>query len=321
MYHRVTNAVSDPQLLCVTPRHFAEQLAVLSERYRILPLREFVARAEAGASLRGTAAITFDDGYADNLHEARPLLERFAAPATVFVATGYIGTRKEFWWDELERLLLQPGELPRSLAVEAGARIYAWNLGQDASYSAESCNRHLGWNVAQPTNPTRRHALYRDLHMLLSLQRTAQREQLLQAVRDWSGHGCEGRASHRALTEDETRTLAHGSLIELGAHTKTHPVLSMLPAHEQRAEIAASRDKLQTLTGRAIKTFAYPYGGLADYKRNTVKVVADLGFDAACSTFSNVITGPCDRLQLPRFTVRDWDGETMRARLQQWAGA
>src|SRR5690349_102650 len=70
MYHRITDATSDPQLLCVTPVHFAQHLAVLSEHYRVLPLREFTARAQSGASMRGTAAITFDDGYADNLHEA-----------------------------------------------------------------------------------------------------------------------------------------------------------------------------------------------------------------------------------------------------------
>src|ERR1041385_4728501 len=66
MYHRVTAAPSDPQLLCVTPQHFAEHLEVLSERYRVVPLRELAARAHAERSVRGLAAITFDDGYADN---------------------------------------------------------------------------------------------------------------------------------------------------------------------------------------------------------------------------------------------------------------
>ena len=61
--------------------------------------------------------ITFDDGYADVLHHAKPLLERHSVPATVFVATGAIGQRREFWWDELGGLFLQPGTLPEELEL------------------------------------------------------------------------------------------------------------------------------------------------------------------------------------------------------------
>src|SRR5690348_5921529 len=78
MYHRIADPLSDPQLLCVSPAHFAEHLAVIQERFEIVPLRELAARAQSGKSVRGTAAITFDDGYADNLHHAKPLLQRFA---------------------------------------------------------------------------------------------------------------------------------------------------------------------------------------------------------------------------------------------------
>ena len=51
--------------------------------------------------------VTFDDGYADNLWNAKPLLERYDVPAAVFVTTGYAGQDREFWWDELETLLLE----------------------------------------------------------------------------------------------------------------------------------------------------------------------------------------------------------------------
>jgi hypothetical protein len=59
---------------------------------------------------------------------------------------------------------------------------------------------------------------------------SAQREDALSQLREWAQLKREGRASHRALTEDETRALAQGGLVDIGAHTATHPVLSMLAA-------------------------------------------------------------------------------------------
>jgi peptidoglycan/xylan/chitin deacetylase (PgdA/CDA1 family) len=318
MYHRVADPPSDPQLLCVSPQHFAEQLEVVQQSFRVIPLRELVRRSYTGESLAGTAAITFDDGYADNLHHARPVLQRAGAPATVFVASSYMGDSVEFWWDELERVLLQVGTVPQILEMRIANRRYRWSLGEDARYDAAAFERNRNWNVEQGTLPTRRHELYRCLHMLLSLLPSAQREHALAQLREWAQLGREGRATHRALNEDEIRALVKDDLVEIGAHTATHPVLSMLPLAEQKAEMRLGKERLERVIGRPVTTFAYPYGALSDYKAETVKAAQELGFDCACSTFANVITGGRDRYQLPRFAVRDWDGDELHQHLQAW---
>ena len=106
-YHRVTELDSDPQLLSVTPKNFREQLEVLRRLYNVARLRDWI--SEEGKSTRLTVVvITFDDGYADNFHEALPLLREADCPATVFVTAGKIDDEEEFWWDELERLILLP---------------------------------------------------------------------------------------------------------------------------------------------------------------------------------------------------------------------
>jgi peptidoglycan/xylan/chitin deacetylase (PgdA/CDA1 family) len=318
MYHRVASPASDPQLLCVTPPRFAEHLAVIQERFRVIPLRELVRRSYAGESLRGIAAITFDDGYADNLHHARPVLERFGVPATVFVASGYVGGSAEFWWDELERLLLQPGTLVPALHLQVAGHHYTWDLNADARYETAAFERHRSWNVQQRITPTRRHALYRCLHTLLFMLTSAQREDVLDQLRTWANRERHGRPTHLPLTEDETVALAKDGLVEIGAHTVTHPVLSMLPIAEQKAEIAVSKARLQHIIGQPVASFAYPYGTLSDYKAETVKAVEQLGFECACSTFPNVVTSGRERFQLPRFTVRDWNGDELRRHLQAW---
>src|SRR5690606_36408110 len=108
LYHRVTTLENDPWSLAVTPEHFAEHMEVLRRYTYPLPLRDLVQRVRTGRFPEGSVAITFDDGYRDNLYAAKPLLERHEIPATVFIATGYTGREREFWWDELEALLLEP---------------------------------------------------------------------------------------------------------------------------------------------------------------------------------------------------------------------
>ena len=95
MYHRVASAATDPLELCVAPERFAEHLELLESLGRIVPLRDF-ARAKGNGL---TVAITFDDGYADNVLAAAPLLEQHDAPATVFVVAGAVGSPRAFWWD------------------------------------------------------------------------------------------------------------------------------------------------------------------------------------------------------------------------------
>src|SRR5687767_8520588 len=76
VYHRVTQIDSDPQLLCVGPRRFAEHMEVLRKDYHPLSLRDLQQRVRDGGIPRKGVVVTFDDGYADNLYEAKPLLER-----------------------------------------------------------------------------------------------------------------------------------------------------------------------------------------------------------------------------------------------------
>ncbi|HSB13722.1 MAG TPA: glycosyltransferase [Bryobacteraceae bacterium] len=111
LYHRVAEVQPDPWSLCVTPQHFAEHLDVLSSRWNVLRLRDLVRALQDGALPDRSIAITFDDGYADNLHNAKPILERYGKPATTFVSSGYVGNKREFWWDELERIVRRDGSL------------------------------------------------------------------------------------------------------------------------------------------------------------------------------------------------------------------
>ena len=86
IYHRVAVVPSDPQLLCVTPKHFAEHLDVLQKCMNPMPLRQLVPAVRNRKIPHRRVIVTFDDGYADNMYIAKPLLERCRIPATVFAS-------------------------------------------------------------------------------------------------------------------------------------------------------------------------------------------------------------------------------------------
>jgi peptidoglycan/xylan/chitin deacetylase (PgdA/CDA1 family) len=91
-------------------------------------LRELVQRCAVKASLPRGIVVTFDDGYADNLDIAAPLLARHDVPATVFVATAGLEEGALFWWDELEALVLLAGELRQEVSVTHHGEKLAWAL-------------------------------------------------------------------------------------------------------------------------------------------------------------------------------------------------
>lgn len=317
LYHRVAEQGPDPWQLAVTPRHFDEHLRVLREHGRPSSLGKLSGGVQSGAVPDRALVVTFDDGYADNLLNAKPLLEKHGVPATVFVATGYSGQDREFWWDELDRLFLQPGRLPSELRLRVKGRDLHWELGDASDYDEASHRRDLGWRAWQEGEPTRRHAVYRSLWQLMHPMSDGERRQVRGELLAWAGSTGSARPSHRSLTREEIPELARGGLIEVGCHTVTHPQLSALDADSQRREIVESKARLEEILGMPVTSFAYPYGRECDYSRETVGLVREAGFDCACTTSVGTVGRGSDPFQLPRVQVQDMDGESFARLLSE----
>lgn len=315
LYHRVAALPSNPYLLSVTPQHFAEHLEILRKQAHPVTLQQLVQWVQDGRLPHRAVAITFDDGYADNLHNAKPLLERCDIPATFFVTTGYIGREREFWWDELDRLLLQPGTLPEFLHVSVNGRAYQWHLAEAANYSEDDYRHYCSWNYGQKHDPTPRQSLFRSLYELLRSLPEQRRRKLLKELLAWAGTEPMIRPTHRTLSHDEVFHLAEGELAEVGSHTVTHPVLSTLPVSAQRDEIEQSKVHLEGILGRPVTSFSYPHGHRS---HETIAIVRQAGFAHACSTISDVVSPGTDWFQLPRVVTRDCDGDHLSSWLREW---
>jgi peptidoglycan/xylan/chitin deacetylase (PgdA/CDA1 family) len=313
----VTEVQHDPQLLCVSRSHFAEHLDIirrLSRPTKLGSLDEVLQRRNR----RPPIAVTFDDGYRDNLHNAKPLLERYDVPATVFVASGYVTSREAFWWDRLDKIFLQAWNLPRMLDLNINGRSYHWDLGPLSQYDEATHRQDRDWSVLRKDDPTPRHRIYRTLQNLFVLSGIIERQKLLNELSGWSGIIQAAESAHAALTEAEVVRLADGGLIEVGAHTVNHPALSQIPEKEQSAEISKSKAHLEEILSAPVTSFAYPYGGRGHYTDRTVASVRDAGFKRACSNFTGFVRAGSDPWQLPRFLVRDWSGEEFMSRIKGW---
>ncbi len=146
----------------------------------------------------------------------------------------------------------------------------------------------------------------------------SERQKVLDELLVWAGAKPVGRTTHRALSLKEVVALSQGDLIEVGAHTVTHPTLSALPAASQRGEIEESKNLLEEVLGCPVTSFAYPYGTQTDYTAETVALVREAGFACACSAVEGVVHPLTDRFDLPRVFVQDWDGEEFAKQLSMW---
>jgi peptidoglycan/xylan/chitin deacetylase (PgdA/CDA1 family) len=311
VYHRVADAKVDPFALSVSPKHFAQQLEVLKSIANPISLRDLV-RAESDQQLpERPICITFDDGYADNLHNAKPAMIEAGVPGTVFVTPGYLDVPDDLWWDELTRLVLDPKSRRDELNVTVQGTHYSYVFPQENG--PESNRRWKAWDPA----PGPRQTAYLELHTLLIALSDADRAQAMEQLRGgaaWFGN----RQKHRCLTEAELRELAFGDIVEIGAHTLTHPVLSTLTPEQQQEEIGGSKRRLEEMTGKRVTSFAYPYGKKNHYSQQTVKTVQANGFDCACSNFGGLVTRTSNRFALPRFQPMDWEGDRFAEIVESW---
>lgn len=329
LYHRVNRAGVDPWSLAVTSENFSEQMAALRHRGAdVVPLARIAqaVRDRDGGFLtarRGRprrVAITFDDGYADNLYAARPVLDRFEMSATVFVVPHNIENSRPFWVDLLGELLLGGGSrcLPPRLQLElCGEPIRLTLTGARGAPAPDGAAPD--WRAwERPRNPNQ--AAYQALYSLLVRQPPASRDQALGALCESVGVSAaelSARCSEaRPMTRDEVRRLRQGGRIEIGAHTVNHPCLAALPPGDQRAEVEAGRIRAEALAGGPVGAFAYPYGRpRLDYTDETVRVVREAGFECACANFCGAAGRWSDPFALPRVQVQDWGGDEFVRRL------
>jgi peptidoglycan/xylan/chitin deacetylase (PgdA/CDA1 family) len=280
-YHAICGAegygYADPQI-CITAAAFERHVAYLSRHYAVLRLDDAVARIAAGEALPDNAlAITFDDGYADNLAAAR-ILAKYGATATFYITAGCLADGQPFWPSEI-RQLVNSVRSPR-LQIDAG-----------------------GVSLDLPLeNDGQRTAAIRALTRAFKSNRIPVREALREALRGKAGRPTLPRVM---LTWDEVREM-HALGMTIGSHTMTHPNLPSAGADSARAELTQSRARLEQEVNAPVTMFSYPNGGADRYMTPEIReVVRETGYHAATTSRNAFATPQSDRFALERIEVEE----------------
>lgn len=304
-YHRIVDLESDPWGMAVSPKHFSEHLEVIQRLGWAVRLEDLVKAHHSGRIPKRSIVLTFDDGYLDSLQNAKPELERLGIPATFYVTAGRFTAKREYWWDELENLLLRPGTLPSVLDLAIRGERQRFDLGEGAVYS------HVDWDSDRSARiwearPGTRLSFYEQVHRALRPLQHSEQQAALDAIASWAGVTPSVRSTHQTLTADEVLQLASGTLVEIGAHTLTHMDLAKCDPELQEAEISGGKRSLEALLGRPVGSFAYPFGVFGP---ESSTIVCKAGFQNACTTAAMSMRRSSDRYLLPRMGVLDCNGE------------
>jgi peptidoglycan/xylan/chitin deacetylase (PgdA/CDA1 family) len=273
IYHRV---LENPDPLSPdTPdaAAFERAMSLVKSQFRVIALDDAVRRLRQDDLPSGCAAITFDDGYADNSRVALPILQKLGLTATFFVAAGFLNGGR-MWNDTvIEAIRLFRGEVMDLGDLELGLH-------------------------AMSTDEQRRVAIGK----ILAKLKYFPLEKRLEVAEAVGVRASGDLPTNLMMTTEEVRELQRSGMT-VGGHTVSHPILTGLDADSAEREIVMGKRMLEEIIEAPVQLFAFPNGQPGkDYSSRHVELVKRAGFGGAVSTAHGVATVHSDPFQLPRFT-------------------
>ncbi len=280
MYHAVTDGPPPLDDWCYMPAQlFEAHMATLRRMgLKVMPLSDAVMQLLDGTLEERVVAITFDDGYANNATTALPILERYGLPATIFLVSGILGTARSIWASRIIRAL-QESKRPE---ITFGGETWALD-GAKARGRASSAIQNIVKSTAGAAPDTAAEAVEIACDTEVNP--------------DFSG------TDFAIMDAAMVKSAEAGGLIEFGAHTVSHPILSSLDDAALAAELGPSIEAVAALVERPSPVFAYPNGRLQDFDDRTIAILRAQGLSAAVATTEDRNRPGGDAFRLHRWGI------------------
>ena len=281
MYHRILASRDSGQVfvqpgMYVLAETFHRHAAFLKDNFNIVSLKEMAERIKTDRDISRCCAITFDDGWKDNFYHAFPVLEKFSLPATIFLATGFVGTNRLFWPEELTYYLKR--------AQEASMQDLPM---LDRLTASRACRDKIGEDCLD--------CLIAELKTWTS----GEREDLLLELRN---HVRADPPERQLMNWEEARQMQESGLVSFGAHTSNHVILEHVSLQEAEAEILQNCREMRENLGIHPDFFAYPNG---NYTPEIRDMVEKHGFKGAVTTKKGWIGPGTNMLEIPRIGMHE----------------
>ncbi|MBI4847301.1 MAG: polysaccharide deacetylase family protein [Nitrospirae bacterium] len=236
---------------------FDRQMKFLSRHFNVMNLSKLAEHYETGKLPKNTVVVTFDDGYKDNYAKAYPILKKHRLPATIFLTSDYISTKKLLWWDKIAYLIKHTSRSEIKISTDTG--FHTFSISEAAG---------------------RRKACKGVIELLKTLEDPAKDEAIAELTDFCDDVDFADFANQSSMLSWEEVKEMSGTGVEFGAHSCTHPILTHLSREGIEAEVVSSKKKIEDILARPVETFAYPNG---DYNDTCKDIVKNAGFRCACS--------------------------------------
>lgn len=285
MYHRVLSTAENgtnfiPPGMYVSPASFEKQISFLRDRFEVVFLDELVEKILNKENIARHCAITFDDGWRDNYTAAFPILEKYRIPITIFLATGFVGTNKMFWPEEICNCF-QNNKICLS-ALNNGPPALIRLLKEVGEYRQGKQEKFLNRIIE-----------------ILKGYSPGQREEILEYLR--STHNA-AVIPREMLSWYEARKMLASGLVRFGAHTVNHEILNQVSLQKARGEISQSRQEIERRLGSKVRLFAYPNG---NHNKCIQMILDECGFEAAVTTCKGLQDCGMPLMEIPRVAIHE----------------
>ncbi len=271
IYHRVMPEPDSLRPWEIDQAQFKRQMTWINGVFNVIPLSQAVEQIKENRLEPRTLAITFDDGYLDNLTVAVPILKAFNYPATFFCTSAWLNGG--LMWND---------QVIESVRCWPDTELVLEELGLEPLPVATESDKNSAIEILLPK-----------LKYLNHEQRNAVAEKMIKKTAN---------PPRLMMNASEIKSL-HQAGMDIGGHTHSHPILARISATQAQTEIQKNKAILEEITGAAVELFAYPNGQPnIDYSIQHSKLVEKANYLAAVSTKWGFSFDNTDLYQLPRFT-------------------
>ncbi len=270
IYHRVLEKRDPLRPETIDAQQFSQQMSWLGQYFHVLPLHEAVDLLKQSRLPRRAAAITFDDGYIDNLSVALPILQGLNLSASFYVSSRMLGAQA-MWLDRMIEAVRSTHKSKVSIAQKT-FKLDELSGKQDFLNFFEN--------------------YYKSLPLL-------EANKLLEDLVEEFGGNC---SKPLFMDELQLKELMYAGM-EIGSHGRNHNILSALSSEEACSEISESRYELEQVIDTKIRGFAFPNGkAFVDFKPEHMEIVKKAGYQYALSTNYGCSHSAEEAFKLKRFT-------------------